>query len=315
MIGIDVGGANLKLVGGDGAIVHYCPLWEDASLEDLLGVYRGQHNDTAAAVVMSGELADCFRTKMEGITWIVDSVRKAFPDALFYGTDGRFHDRAVPQLAAANWLAAADWLRGEHSDAVWVDMGSTTTDIIPLGNFDGLLGLTDFQRLQRGYLVYTGLLRTPIAMQLASVTLRGKPTPLAAEHFAIAADAYLVLGEISTVDYTCDTPDRGEKTVEGSLRRLSRVVCADLDEVRAEGAKEVARQFRDAQLHAIRRAVAAAKKTGGVREVIVSGIGSPLLARELPATDLRESLGPVADALPAHAVREVALRTGGSSPH
>jgi hypothetical protein len=275
-------------------------------------MYREQHGDPAAAVVMSGELADCFLTKREGISWIVDTVRTAFPDAMFHGTDGRFHDRAVPQLAAANWLAAADWLRGEHTDAVWVDMGSTTTDIVPLGNFDGLLGLTDLLRLQRGFLVYTGLLRTPVAMQLASVTLRGKPTPLAAEHFAIAADAYLALGEITPDQYTCDTPDRGEKNVEGALRRLARVVCADLDEIRPEEAVEVAQQFREAQLHAIRRAVAAAKKTGGVREVIASGIGSPLLARELPAADLRESLGPLADALPAHAVREVALRTGGS---
>jgi probable H4MPT-linked C1 transfer pathway protein len=308
-----VGGANLKLVAGGGATVHYCPLWEGASLAELLGMYREQHGESAAAVVMSGELADCFRTKREGITWIVDTVKKAFPDAVFYGTDGRFHDRAVPQLAAANWLAAADWLRGDHPDAVWVDMGSTTTDVIPLGNFDGLLGLTDLLRLQRGYLVYTGFLRTPVATQLASVTLRGKPTPVAAELFAVAADAYLVLGEITHDQYTCDAPDQGEKTVEGSLRRLARVVCADLDEIGAEGAREVAVQFREAQLHAIRRAVAAAKKTGGVREVIASGIGSPLLARELPARDLRETLGAVADALPAHAVREVALRTGGSS--
>jgi hypothetical protein len=263
---------------------------------------------------MSGELADCFRSKMEGIRRIVDAVRESYPDARFYGTDGRFHDGAVPQLAAANWLAAADWLRREFSHAVWVDMGSTTTDIIPLGNFEALLGLTDLLRLQRGYLVYTGLLRTPIAMQLARVTLKGRPTPLAAEHFAIAADAHLVLGNITPDQYTCDAPDRGEKTVEGALRRLSRGVCADLEEIRAEGAREVAVQFWDAQLHAIRRAVAAAKKTGGIREVIASGIGSPLLARELPATDLRETLGPVADVLPAHAIREVALRTGGSSP-
>jgi (4-(4-[2-(gamma-L-glutamylamino)ethyl]phenoxymethyl)furan-2-yl)methanamine synthase len=312
VIGMDVGGANLKLVSGETAIVHYCPLWEGASLGEVLGMYREQHGDSAAAVVMSGELADCFRTKMEGIGWIVDTVKGAFPDAVFYGIDGRFHDRAVPQLAAANWLAAADWLRKDHPDAVWVDMGSTTTDIIPLGNFDGLLGLTDLLRLQRGYLVYTGLLRTPVAMQIGSVTLRGKPTPVAAEHFAIAADAHLVLGTITPDGYTCDAPDRGDKTMEGSLRRLARVVCADLEEIGEPGAREVAAQFRDAQISTFRRDVAAAKKIGGVREVIASGIGSAFLARELPATDLRGTLGPVADALPAHAVREVALRTGGS---
>jgi len=309
-----VGGANLKMADGSEATVHYCPLWEDASLADLLREYRKQHGDPAAAVVMSGELADCFRSKMEGIRWIVDAVREAYPDAWFYGTDGKFHDGAVPQLAAANWLAAADWLRGEHPHAVWVDMGSTTTDIIPLGNFNALLGLTDLLRLQRGYLVYTGLLRTPVAMQLSRVTLQGRPTPLATEHFAIAADAHLVLGDITPDQYTCDAPDQGEKTVEGALRRLARTVCADLDEIQAAGARQVAQQFWEAQLHAIRRGVAMVKKTGGIRQVIASGIGSALLARELPAGDLRDTLGPLSDTLPAHAVREVALRTGGSSP-
>ncbi|MDD1655996.1 MAG: H4MPT-linked C1 transfer pathway protein [Methanomicrobiales archaeon] len=314
MIGIDVGGANLKLVDGKGVTVHSCPLWQDAPLEDLLRVYRRDHPDPAAGVVMSGELADCFRTKMEGIRWIVDTVRRVYPDAQFYGTDGKFHDGAVPHLAAANWLAAAGWLREGYPNAVWVDMGSTTTDIIPLGNFDALLGLTDLLRLQRGYLVYTGLLRTPVAMQLARVTLQGRPTPLAAEHFAIAADAHLVLGNITHDQYTCDAPDRGEKTVEGALRRLARMVCADLDEIHVAGAREIAQQFWEAQLHAIRRGVAMVKKTGGIREEIASGIGSALLARELPAEDLRHALGPVSDALPAHAVREVAVRTGGSSP-
>jgi hypothetical protein len=279
----------------------------------MLREYRTQHVDTAAAVVMSGELADCFGTKQDGIRWIVDSVKEVYPDAVFYGTDGRFHPGAVPQLAAANWLAAADWLRDDHRDAVWVDMGSTTTDIIPLGNFDALRGLTDLLRLQRGYLVYTGLLRTPVPVQLFRVTLQGCPTPLAAEYFAIAADAHLVLGHITADQYRCDAPDGGAKTVEGALRRLARTVCADLEEIRPEGARQIARQFWEAQLHAVRRGVAAAKKTGGMRRVIASGIGSALLAPEIPAEDLRSTLGPVSDALPAYAVKEVALQTGGSS--
>ena len=55
------------------------------------------HPDDPAAVVMSGELADCFESKMEGISFIVDAVKNAFRSARFYGTDGQFHDGAVPQ--------------------------------------------------------------------------------------------------------------------------------------------------------------------------------------------------------------------------
>ena len=84
---------------------------------------------------MSGELADCFESKMEGISFIVNAVKNAFHSARFYGTDGQFHDNAVPQLAAANWLASADYLRAEYPDAVLLDIGSTTADIIPLACF------------------------------------------------------------------------------------------------------------------------------------------------------------------------------------
>ena len=102
MIGIDVGGANLKIVDGKNVRIHYCPLWRESNLAEILRQYQGEE----AAVVMSGELADGFFNKTEGIRYIVDAVRKTFPDALFYGTDGQFHTEACPELAAANWLAS-----------------------------------------------------------------------------------------------------------------------------------------------------------------------------------------------------------------
>jgi probable H4MPT-linked C1 transfer pathway protein len=126
MIGIDVGGANLKVVNDAGVHIHYCPLWEKSPLTDLLRQYA-QSDQDPAVVVMSGELADCFESKLQGISFIVAAVRKAFPHARFYGTDAQFHDRAVAQLAAANWLASADYLRSRHADALLLDVGSTTT--------------------------------------------------------------------------------------------------------------------------------------------------------------------------------------------
>jgi len=305
MIGIDVGGANLKVVDRDGVHIHYCPLWENAPIAGLLEPYVRDRADPAA-VVMSGELADCFTGKMEGISFIVDAVRKAFPHARFYGMDARFHDRAVPQLAAANWLASADYLRAKYPDAVLLDIGSTTADIIPLGRFDRLPGLTDLLRLQAGYLIYTGMLRTNIATLLRAVDLGGVPTPVSTEYFATSADAHLVLGNIGPSLYTCDTPDRKEKTREASLRRLARVVCADLEEIGEEGAVQVAAQFWDCQRDLICDGVRRVAGESGAGRIIVAGIGAPLFARELGGIDLMQELGPVADALPAFAVRELA---------
>lgn len=311
MIGIDVGGANLKVVDEKGVTLHYCPLWQEAPLKELLFAHRDASRG-GAAVVMSGELADCFSQKMEGISFIVDQVREVFPDALFYGNDGTFHDRAHPSLAAANWLASADHLRTPYPGGLLVDMGSTTTDIVPLTDFDRLKGLTDLDRLQKGYLIYTGLLRTPVAALVRKVPVKNIPTPVSTEFFAQSADAHLMLGHIAPAEYTCATPDRKETDVMSASRRLARVVCADLEEIGMDGAYEVAQAFWEEQKNQIRQGILAA---GGVLEehgetgpVLYAGTGSRLLLGQWGGVDLARVLGDYADALPAYAVREVALR-------
>ncbi len=306
MIGIDVGGANLKVVDESGAHLHYCPLWEHAPITSLLNRYVTRADDPAF-VVMSGELADSFSDKMQGISFIVDAVRAAFPHARFYGVDGQFHDGAVPQLAAANWLASAHYLRTGYPGAVLLDIGSTTADIIPLARFETLTGLTDLLRLQKGYLLYTGMLRGNVATLLRSVCLQGVTTPVSSEYFAISADAHLVLDHISPDQYTCDTPDKKEKTKTASLRRLARVVCADLEEVGYGGAREIAEQFWEVQRNLIGDQVRQVAADSGARQIIVAGMGASLFARELGGTDLHGILGQVTDALPAYAVRELGL--------
>ncbi len=265
-------------------------------------------NDAPAAVVMSGELADCFENKMDGISFIVDAVKNAFPDARFYGTDGKFHDLAVPMLAAANWLASADYLRERYPGAVLLDIGSTTADIIPLARFESLKGLTDLMRLQKGYLRYTGMLRGNIATLLQSVMLDNVDTPVSSEYFASSADAHLVLGHITPAQYTCDTPDGKAKTRTAALRRLSRVVCADLDELGTDGAYHIAAQFWAKQRTLICDQVHRVAAETPAPDIIVAGIGAGLFSAELDGTDLTQVLGSCADALPAFSVREVALR-------
>jgi hypothetical protein len=307
MIGIDVGGANLKVVNNDGAHLHYCPLWEGAPLTSLLNQYVTAPDDPAA-VVMSGELADCFESKMEGISFIVDAVKKVFPNARFYGTDGQFHDCAVPQLAAANWLASADYLRAEYPDGVFLDIGSTTADVIPLAHFESMKGFTDLRRLQMGYLIYTGMLRGNIATLLQSVTLDSVVTPVSSEYFAVSADAHLVLGHITPAQYSCDTPDKKEKTRTAALRRLARVVCADLDEIGTDGAYQIAEQFWEKQRGLICDQVQRVVAQSAARQILVGGIGAHQFSQELDGIDLTKDLGSCADALPAFSVREVALR-------
>jgi len=306
IIGIDVGGANLKVFSGDSVKIHYCPMWKKAPLAEILKPYSGRK----AAVVMSGELADGFSNKNEGIKFIVESVKEAIPDSLFYGTDGEFHEGPDSSLAAANWLASADFLKDRYPGSILVDLGSTTTDIIPLNSFDSLMGMTDLDRLRKGYLVYTGTLRSTVPSLLRSVVVNGYDTLVSSEYFAQSADVHLVLGNIGGDDYTVPTPDGAAATYVASLRRLSRVVCSDLEEIGEEGALEIAGAFYREQSGLIAGQVERVMNETGSSGVIAAGIGSHIISRIFGCTDLSREDGIFPDALPAQAVWGVAERTG-----
>jgi hypothetical protein len=153
------------------------------------------------------------------------------------------------------------------------------------------------------------MLRGNIATLLQSVTLDGVITPVSSEYFAISADAHLVMGHITPAQYTCDTPDKKEKTRAAALRRLARVVCADPEEIGSDGACQIAEQFWGKQRDLIGDQVHHIVAESGARQVIVAGIGASLFSRELHGIDLAKKMGSYAGALPAFSVREVALRS------
>src|SRR5438105_2939312 len=121
-LGLDVGGANLKLADGRGwAISRPFPLWRQperlaAAIAELLVEAPPA---SGLAVTMTGELADCFATKREGVSAILHAVETAAttlrlsPDAVrAYLTSGEMVTaaaaRAQPlRAAAANWHALA----------------------------------------------------------------------------------------------------------------------------------------------------------------------------------------------------------------
>jgi uncharacterized hydantoinase/oxoprolinase family protein len=127
----------------------------------------------------------------------------------------------------------------------------------------------------------------------------------------MSADVHLVLSHITEEEYTVDTPDGKGKDRIASLRRLARVVCADLEEIGEEGACAVAREFWNAQRTLLLHAIWSAAGKGG--HVLCAGVGAGLLSEIAGGRNLAADLGPASDALPAFAVREVAERRPGSS--
>lgn len=306
MIGVDIGGANLKVVDERGAHIHYCPLWKETPIREILRGYSSAEN---AAVVMSGELADCFSSKQEGVEFIVAAVKDVFPRALFYGTDGTFHTTPVVELAAANWLVMADVLRDRYSDALLVDMGSTTTDIIPLNAWDHLKGQTDYSRLKSRLLVYYGLLRTPVSSLLRTVDLEGSQVGISTEYFACSGDAHVLVNLISSDEYTTATPDSCTPSREDCLRRMARMVCADVSEVGESAILNIAEAYiREEQL-LITTTIRTVMEKYHCTRILAAGVGSGVLSTWLDAIDLHQEMGSLSDAMPAWAVREAMLRT------
>ena len=281
ILGIDIGGANTKIASSDGKIVelHYLPLWKNSCLPEALLEISERLKPERVGVVITGELADCFPDKDAGLSYIIDAVNNAFYDAWFLDSSGNFTKEKRRSIAAANWMASALIVGRDFGDSIFVDTGSTTTDIIPIKKGKPLAAVTDFERLRRSELVYSGVLRTNIAVLLDNVELSGASYRTSSELFAITADAYLVLGIIAKDDYTCDTPDGAGKTVLDARRRLARVMCADLTEIIGEDIVSIAHQVMEKQVMDIADAINEVAARHKLETIVACGLGEFLIKK------------------------------------
>jgi probable H4MPT-linked C1 transfer pathway protein len=250
IIGWDIGGAHVKAaVVSTGKIIAIyqqpCPLWKGLDqLQSSVKAIMQQLNGSSLrhAVTMTGELVDLFDNRDNGVKQIIYTLTKLLPGAeilIFAGREGflklsQIEDRHFSSIASANWLASAAFAAQHQGSGLFVDVGSTTTDILLLDEGHVLAeGYTDYQRLISQELIYTGIVRTAV-MAVTQTTLdQGRKIGLMAEYFATMADVYRVTGELNDLHDQTDTADGGEKTVLASARRLSRMIGCDfcLDEL------------------------------------------------------------------------------------
>jgi probable H4MPT-linked C1 transfer pathway protein len=265
----------------------------------------GAGDDVEHAVTMTAELSQFFRTKREGVGFVLDAfLALATPEQVHvYGTDGRFHTaaeaRAAPLLAAAsNWKATARLVAGALPDCVLVDVGTTTADVIPIvGGEVRALGRTDPERLTTGELVYTGAVRTPIEALVAKVPLRGAMAGVAAEGFALMGDVYLWLGRMPAEEYSAPTPDGRPASREFARERLARVVCGDGEMLDDADIDAIACAAAEAQLGAIASGIADVRaRHPSIRTAVTAGVGDFIAADAavrsgLSVVSLAERLG------------------------
>ncbi len=298
-IGLDVGGANTKAAVVDGAgrvqvVSEPFEVWRDPDamsgvIEGVVGRLGRDH--APVALTTTAELVDVFASKRAGVLHVLEAAGRGLPRRRLrvMTTAGELigleEARARPlRCAAANWMATALLLASSLPDAILVDCGGTTTDVIPIVRGEvAAQGRTDLERLLAGELVYTGALRTNVATMVSHVPIGGQPCPLASESFAIAADAHLLRGNLTAEQCTCTFPD-GRGASGGEVRsRLARVVCADPEQLADGDLEAIAAAVEEAQVATIAAALdrVAGRLPPGV-PVLAVGVGA-FLARAAAA--------------------------------
>ncbi len=318
VLGLDIGGANLKAAHSTGvARLQPFELWKNPAglAEALQQLVHGLPDHDLLAVTMTGELCDCFESKRQGVQAILDAVEAVAErkPVRAWLADGRFTDLATAraallEVAAANWLALATFAGRfvPSGPALLIDIGSTTTDIIPLDNGKPIpRGRCDPERLRCRELVYTGVRRTPVCAVLG---IDG-----AAELFATMLDVYVLLGDLPEDAADHGTADGRLATKIAAHSRLARMLCGDGETCPAADTRQLAVEVRGRQVRCLRQALdqVAATLPGPPTAMVLAGAGE-FLGRDVlklqpglavQQVSLAEELGPViSEAACAYAV-------------
>ena len=284
---MDIGGANTKAAwlqdGSLRTVSRPFEIWRDRdALSTVLRELAAEAGPAdAVAITMTAELSDAFRTKREGVAFVLDAAEAALGELSVLTVTGELVPVAAARtrpwdVAAANWVATALAVADAHRDALLIDVGSTTTDVIPIaGGRIAATGRNDLERLLAGELVYTGALRTNLAAIAPRVPVRGEWCPVSSESFAISADVHLVLGHLQPEAYDCPTPDGRPATVAFARERIARLVCSDLEQLDASEVDAIATFLHAEQLRQIEDAARRVRRRGTGRRGRLRGLPRP----------------------------------------
>ncbi len=339
-VGWDIGGAHLKAALIDNGQVEHvtqldCPLWLGLDrLEQALAKIMHRFGPVPGhGVTMTGEMCDIFPSRAVGVRTISALLERRFgPDRTlqFYSAkrgmvSGDVCRRHWRESASANWHASAIILMktlkknvdNTKENHLLIDIGSTTTDIIPIST--ALPVMDDFERLRRGWLCYTGVMRTPLPMVSSHMRYRGEDIPLMAENFADMGDVYRICGDLKTENGA--TSDHRGKSLKDNLRRLARMIGRDAGEndtaPLTTAAIDMAKRHHSMVMRAVSQQIDDNDKTGPT-VIIGAGCGRFLakrIAHDLGAiyTDYSDIIGVhrngINDHVPAVAVGLFAAMT------
>lgn len=306
VIGWDIGGAHVKAcLSRHGQVLDVaqwaCPLWQGLEhLARVLAEARAHWSGLAQAqhaVTMTGEMVDLFEHREDGVRRLTELLAATLADAPtavhFFAGDGGWCNRDDAaghwqQIASANWLATARHvaLALPVREAILVDIGSTTTDLIPVRTGHVLTAArSDAARLASGELVYHGVVRTPLCALARRIAWRGEELNVMNEFFAMAADVYRLTGELAPAHDQYPSADSAAKDFPATRRRLARMIGLDARDGSDAEWLAFAHAWRQAQLAELRGQLARVRRLYGLGEdaLLVSAGCGDFLVPELTA--------------------------------
>ncbi|MDH5358770.1 MAG: H4MPT-linked C1 transfer pathway protein [Gammaproteobacteria bacterium] len=269
--GWDIGGAHLKVArcNSEGKLIQVlqipCPLWQ--GIEHLKQAIQsvqqqlGNQNDMAA-ITMTGELVDIFPDRQTGVAHILDCIATFIPEHnchIYAGKEGWLKPDTAKQqwqyVASCNWKASANFVANKINNGLFVDIGSTTCDIIAVVQGSAVpRGYTDQQRLASRELLYTGAIRTPLFALTNMAPFNGELVSLAAEVFATSGDCWSLLGQLRVNDIQDASADGQSWSKTDCARRLARLLGTDALEPASVQWSQLAQWFAEQQVHEIIKA-------------------------------------------------------------
>lgn len=299
VLGWDVGGAHVKaslLLGGRIRDVAQwpAPLWQGlAHLDAAIDAARSRWPGLEGAlhgVTMTAEMTDLFPDREAGVAALVERIGERLgPATRFFAGPGDWLTEAEApgrwrDIASANWLATAHQIAARHPDALLADIGSTTTDLIPIRDGEPRPhGRSDADRLASAELVYAGVARTPLCALAPQIDFGSRRFNVMNEFFATTADVFRLTGELDAEHDQHPAADGGDKDAPASCRRLARMIGMDAREAEFAEWTAFARDWRDVLLaelaaHLVR--VARESDLPATAPIVGAGCGL-FLAREL----------------------------------
>ena len=293
MIGWDVGGVNTKVacvaggrvlaVRGRPYELQHAPDALVPLLRELAAEVHADPDAAAHAVTMTAELSQLFRTKTDGVAFVLDAITTAFPDGcracVHGGRPVRRRRRGLPASAGGcrrelgrDGVGRRRPSPRRPADRHRHDQHRHHPDRLGIG---GRARPHGPDRLASGELVYTGAVRTPAEAMASHVPFGAGLAGASAEGFALAGDVHVWRGSLSPADYTSPTPDGRPATREFAGERLARVVCADRDMLDDEGVSAIADALALAQVERIAAAIRrVAARHPSLRTAVVTGLGA-----------------------------------------